>query len=85
MLVSEEQNFIPVESDMIGANSLHELDDSFQDAEMQTKPEHESSYLLPLRRFMDADSLASKDDCVKNSFFNPPSKSVSASQKSRTI
>jgi hypothetical protein len=52
------------------------------EAEMRTEPEHEGACLLPQRRFMDVDILASADECVNGSFFIPPSISVSASQKS---
>ena len=79
-LVSKKENFMSMEYDMMDADSLHYY--SVQDAEMQTEPEHESSCLLPLRRFMDADSLATADECVNDSFFTPPSKSVGASRNS---
>ena len=59
-----------MEYDMMDADSLHYY--SVQDAEMQTEPEHESSCLLPLRRFIDVDSLASAHERVNDSFFTPP-------------
>src|ERR1700730_2250773 len=79
-LVNKEENFMSMEYDMRDADSMHDY--SVQDAEMQTEPEHESSRLLPLRRFMDVDSLVTAHERVNDSFFTPPSITVSASQKS---
>ena len=50
-----------MQSDLMDAESMHELDCYCQDAEMQTEVEPHNACLLPLMRFMDVDSLASAE------------------------
>jgi transposase len=63
-LARGEEYSLSVESDMMEADSLHELGHSYQDVEMQTELERVSPHLLPLRRFMDIDGWTCSDEYV---------------------
>jgi hypothetical protein len=55
---------------------------SVEDPEIQTEPECESFFLLPLRRFSDFDSLAIVHACVNNF---PPQTILNISQRHSKI
>ena len=82
MLLSEEEDSLSVQSDMMDADSLHEQDYSCQDTELQMDLEQLSDCMLPLRRFMHADDLACSEERLNKSLLSESLIPVRASQKS---